>query len=353
MVQMTLDAIQFSQEVVDHLLAERENASEQAAYLDRLLELATLEMAEHQALRDPFDRSVALVFGLIHEADMDPWSIDLAGFARLFEARLAGAEGIDLPACGRLLRMAWQVLHGQAEQLLHRTTLAEEEVFDDDLWFDDGGWEQSADDETYEFNLNIISGRARPHLPDLLAETVRRGAGRTVTLSELLAGLADAHEEAEGRKRREAARERWREDVEHALSNVTARVHAEDLEADVAQVWHALRRRAAHADGGAPVTFDAIIDHVVGELAQEAPDESPETLRQEARITAFVALLFLARRGLAEVWQSSPGEGDVQARDLWPQAPDYTAAVNAAKQEQASMGVTPESSEDEPPEATT
>ena len=35
---------------------------ETSRYLDRLVELATLEEAEHQFLIDPFDRSVALVF---------------------------------------------------------------------------------------------------------------------------------------------------------------------------------------------------------------------------------------------------------------------------------------------------
>ena len=39
---------------------------ETSRYLDRLLELASLEEAEHQFLIDPFDRSVALVFQLFN-----------------------------------------------------------------------------------------------------------------------------------------------------------------------------------------------------------------------------------------------------------------------------------------------
>ena len=38
---------------------------ETSRYLDRLVELATLEQAEHQFLIAPFDRSVALVLQLL------------------------------------------------------------------------------------------------------------------------------------------------------------------------------------------------------------------------------------------------------------------------------------------------
>ena len=53
---------------------------ETSRYLDRLVELATLEEAEHQFLIDPFDRSVALVFQLFQSSDLDPWDVDLSSF---------------------------------------------------------------------------------------------------------------------------------------------------------------------------------------------------------------------------------------------------------------------------------
>ena len=318
-----------AEEVVGHLLATRPAGdAELARYHDRLIELAGLEAAEHRALHDPFDRSVALVFSLVREADMDPWAVDLAAFIRLFSARLETTEGIDLPSCGRLLRLAWEVLHGQAEHVLHHHD-DPDEVWEDDLSFlDTGDWSVTADDEAYEFNLNVISGRARPHLPALLSERLRRDPGRTVTLAELLSGLAEAEEAAAGRARREAARRDWAERVEHALSNVRSRLHTEDLEGDVARTWHALRRLAAGRD--VPVEMDAIVDHLTGTLAEEAPGDDPEALAKEAHIMGFVSLLFLARRGLVEVWQTELAEGPVRARDLWPEAPDYGAARQAA-----------------------
>ena len=73
---------------------------ETSRYLDRLVELATLEEAEHQFLIDPFDRSVALVFQLFQSSDLDPWDVDLSSFLEMFNERIKESENIDLPTCG-------------------------------------------------------------------------------------------------------------------------------------------------------------------------------------------------------------------------------------------------------------
>ena len=93
---------------------------ETSEYLDRILELAEMEEAEHQFLDDPFDRSVALVLQLFQNKDLDPWAVDLSAFLEMFTSRIEQSEHVDLPTCGRLIRMAWQVLRGQAESLVER-----------------------------------------------------------------------------------------------------------------------------------------------------------------------------------------------------------------------------------------
>ena len=64
-------------------------------YLDRLVELSLVEEAEHQFLIDPFDRSVALVFQMFHNTDLDPWDVDLSVFLELFNQRINESENID------------------------------------------------------------------------------------------------------------------------------------------------------------------------------------------------------------------------------------------------------------------
>ena len=57
------DATAMRDDIVTRLLHGEEDL-ETSRYLDRLVELASLEEAEHQFLIAPFDRSVALVFQL-------------------------------------------------------------------------------------------------------------------------------------------------------------------------------------------------------------------------------------------------------------------------------------------------
>ena len=108
-----LDAKALRDDIVARLLTDEVDL-ETSAYLDRILELAEMEEAEHQFLNDPFDRSVALVLQLFQDKDLDPWAVDLSAFLEMFSTRIEDTEDIDLPTCGRLIRMAWQVLRGQA-----------------------------------------------------------------------------------------------------------------------------------------------------------------------------------------------------------------------------------------------
>ena len=82
-----LDAKALRDDIVARLITDEVDL-ETSAYLDRILELAEMEEAEHQFLNDPFDRSVALVFELVKDADLDPWNIDLTSFVNLFSERI-------------------------------------------------------------------------------------------------------------------------------------------------------------------------------------------------------------------------------------------------------------------------
>ena len=107
-----LDAKSLREDIVASLITENMDL-ETSEYLDRILELAEMEEAEHQFLNDPFDRSVALVLQLFQSKDLDPWAVDLSAFLEMFSSRIEDSEHIDLPTCGRLIRMAWQVLRGK------------------------------------------------------------------------------------------------------------------------------------------------------------------------------------------------------------------------------------------------
>ena len=58
-----LDAKALRDDIVSSMITE-DTDLETSEYLERILELAEMEEAEHQFLDDPFDRSVALVLQL-------------------------------------------------------------------------------------------------------------------------------------------------------------------------------------------------------------------------------------------------------------------------------------------------
>ena len=145
------------------------------------------EEAEHQFLIDPFDRSVALVFQMFQSSDLDPWDVDLSNFIEMFNERISGADNIDLPSCGRLIRMAWAILRGQASSLIERQERAMD--FEEDVsWDFDGGWETDFDDSEYNFSMGVMTGAADEVLPSIFEGRIHRGEGRPVTLGELLLG---------------------------------------------------------------------------------------------------------------------------------------------------------------------
>ena len=203
--QAVLDKWFLRQDIIDQLLESGEESGEAQSFSDRIIDIAKTEEAEHQSLEDPFDRSVALVLSLVREEGLDAWNIDLSAFLKVFTARVKSqASGLDLPACGRLIRLSWEVLNHQAAILFERVQRADEEDdWDDEMEF---GWEAEYDDEAFFFTNTVLEGGADSVLPSLFGERVRRAEGRPVTLGELLSAFKDAADDAEELKLREINR---------------------------------------------------------------------------------------------------------------------------------------------------
>ena len=292
---------------------------ETSRYLDRLVELATLEEAEHQFLIDPFDRSVALVLQLFQSSDLDPWDVDLSSFLEMFNERIKESENIDLPTCGRLVRMAWCILRGQASTLLER----QEHAFDfeeEEVWDFDGGWESEFDDADYNFSLGVLSGAADEALPQMFEGRIHRDESRPVTLGELLMGLQDAGRlAAEQRLREEIAKER-REANTRARERFSGSLHIEDLEGDLQRTWESLKIRSRGA--GKPIGLGDLVEDISSKSVESGiPKEEAEA---EAQVTALVSALFLTNRGYVDLKQENGRNGKITLKDLWTEDEDFS-----------------------------
>ena len=292
---------------------------ETSRYLDRLVELATLEQAEHQFLIDPFDRSVALVLQLFQSSDLDPWDVDLSSFLVMFNERIKESENIDLPTCGRLVRMAWCILRGQASTLLER----QERAFDfeeEDVWEFDGGWESEFDDADYNFSVGVLTGAADEALPQMFEGRIHRDESRPVTLGELLLGLQDAGRlAAEQRLREEIAKER-REANARARERFSGSLHVEDLEGDLQRTWESLKARSK--GGGKRIVLQDLVHYISSKSMESGIDK--EEAEAEAQVTALVSALFLTNRGYVDLEQEKGRNGKITLKDLWIKEDDFS-----------------------------
>ncbi len=326
MQQSVLDGWFLRQDILDQLVSQDEDVSEAERYADRILRIAQEESAEHQVLSDPFDRSVALVLSLIREEGMDPWNIDLSAFLKLFTQRVRKeASGLDLPACGRLIRMSWEVLTQQASSLFDRVIAMDIEDDDD---FIDFGWESEYDDNEFIFTTTVLEGDADNLLPSFFDERLRREEGRPSTLGELLSALKDACDEAEILKAKDDYRKAHAIELKNMLDNVGSRMHKEDMEGDIRRCWTAMRN-VISLQGQSKVPVKDVTKEL-SKILIETFGEIPEGYEVESKITSFVAGLFLTHRGYAWISQDGPDD-PIMLEDRWPDATTFDEVTGLAE----------------------
>ena len=327
MIQQGLDQWFLRQDVIDQLLQSGDDDLEGInAYADRILMIAQAEEAEHQTLEDPFDRSVALVLSLVNSEGLDAWNIDLTSFLRQFMKRVKSqANRLDLPACGRLIRMSWEVLNHQAAHLFDRIQYQDSE----DEWDAnfDFGWEAEYDDHEFHFTNTVLQGDADDVLEHLFDERVRREEGRPVTLGELLSALKDAADDADALKLREKNRLAHAIEVEEMVSNVGGRMHNEDLDGDIERCWTALRQTTQEL-GSSNVPLRSVIKSLIP-ILESAFGSVPEGYDEDARVSSFIAGLFLTHKGLASITQGNQLNDAIMIEDLWPQLSSFEEVLSA------------------------
>lgn len=325
MQQSLLDNWFLRQDILDQLVRNDEDISEAERYADRIIRIASEESAEHQVLTDPFDRSVALVLSLVKEEDMDPWNIDLSSFLKLFTERVRKeSDSLDLPACGRLIRLSWEVLTQQASTLFDKVTAPDFDEFDE---FSDFGWESDYDDEEFMFTTAILEGTADNVLPTFFGERVRRDEGRPSTLGELLSAFKDACDEAEILKAKEEFRKSHAEELKHMIENVGSRMHDEDMEGDIRRCWTSMRDVMLKLNSSkVPI---AEVTNRLSEILLQEFGEIPQGYDVESKITSFVAGLFLTHRGYAWISQDNPSD-PIMIEDRWPNANSFDEVTKLA-----------------------
>ena len=318
--QSALDKWFLRQDIINQLLESGEESEDALKFDERIMPVVEAEESEYQSLEDPFDRSVALVLSLVKDQELNPWDVDLSTFLKVFTKRVRlESDKLNLPACGRLIRMSWEVLNQQAMVLFDRVqNMDQEDEWEDEIDF---GWESDYDDQDYLFTTSILEGQVDDILPSLFDERIRREEGRPVTLGELLSAFKDAAEDAEGLKIREENRLAHQAELGEYLSDVGGRMHNEDLEGDIFRCWSALRKTCKKFDSVKVRVIDVMKE--LGVILEQENGYEPEGYEEEAKVASFIASLFLTHRGYAIISQDEVPYGEIMLEDLWPNVAEF------------------------------
>ena len=115
-------------DVIEHLMFHKSIVDEgdRAKRIDRYMGM--LSEDEDELIHDEVDASIKAAFDLVLQHDMDPWSIDLLSFTRMYSEKARNDE-IDFIVAGKLVYMAWSILRLQSEGVLSNHERPKEEYF--------------------------------------------------------------------------------------------------------------------------------------------------------------------------------------------------------------------------------
>jgi segregation and condensation protein A len=287
-VQTNLGVTLANVDVINHLLFHKAivDQNEDTDRINRYLSI--VKEGEHVSLQDPFDRSIALVFDLVVQEQLNVWDVDLVKFSQLYLQR-AKEQKIDLVTAGRIILMAWTVLKLQSDDLVKKFEQRQQETLDIDVGWDSiPDWNMTGDEMTY---TERVLATKRP-----IDEKIWHEGDRPVTLMELIHAFEVAKEESEKRvelgKIRDDLRERLKAE---GISRFQGRVHKEDLEEDIRVIWDRIC-----ALNGSAIHLDQLYD----------PKDVWDL------VTAFNSVLFLHRDRRIQLWQDQFPYGPIQLRNL-------------------------------------
>ncbi len=249
---------------------------------------------EHVALKEGFNRDLAIAFELVIQNHLDPWDLDLSKFAELY-LKEAKEHGVDLVTAGRIILMAWTVLKAQSQQVADRAVIRAQET-------DEVGWEDIPDygwsDDQVDYNSRIL---ALPKAP--IDEKIRHKGDRRVTLMELLSAFEEVHAEAQQRlilsETKLAARLSLRRRMRGRVGGM---MHKDDLESEINETWTRILEVPTM-----PVPLSAIVEQNSADVVQ-----------------TFNALLFLAKSQRILVTQENFPKGEIW---ITPRLPEAAAVV--------------------------
>ena len=187
------------------------------------------EMDHGVEYSDPFYRSVARIFEMCKEGLVDPWSVNIAAFAAIFESLIN--EGFsDFGTAGYVLTLAWHVLMEKSDISVKKRMIHEEESTDA------GGEENMGSSEIENVDPGEFNNFQDAILP--LDLPVRSDRKSKVLLVELLEYVKTAY-----RKREITSKEQKSEGSVSltVMEDIVNELHGEEPEKEIGELYEKIQ----------------------------------------------------------------------------------------------------------------
>ncbi len=135
---------------------------------------------------------------------------------------------------------------------------------------------------------------------------------------------------------REANRIAHEKELSEYLSDIGGRMHNEDLEGDIERCWRALRQACLKAGTNKVPVADVMEELKL--ILEQTYGSVPEGYQDEAKVSSFIAGLFLTHRGIASICQDIVPEGIIYLEDIRPNN-NFAEIIELIKSEQEQESV--------------
>ncbi|MEM3237456.1 MAG: segregation/condensation protein A [Thermoplasmata archaeon] len=183
--------------------------------------IANSQKGLYHSMKDDQGKAIVAAFELVIEHGLNPWSLDILEFTKLYLEKVKNEEFIDFITAGNLIFMAWQILEKKTKSVL--------------LKYEEKEPVQEIEPYTYDndygdYDLTDYLIRENP-----LQEPVRREEKRPVTIIELINALQKSMNDQNLRKETQEKNKKLNETLSKTWNE---KLHRERLEEEIKTIWN-------------------------------------------------------------------------------------------------------------------
>jgi len=183
--------------------------------------IANSQKGLYHSMKDDQGKAIVAAFELVIEHGLNPWSLDILEFTKLYLEKVKNEEFIDFITAGNLIFMAWQILEKKTKSVLVK--------------YEEKEPVQEIEPYTYDNDYGDYDLTDYLIRENTLQEPVRREEKRPVTIIELINALQKSMNDQNLRKETQEKNKKLNETLSKTWNE---KLHRERVEEEIKTIWN-------------------------------------------------------------------------------------------------------------------